>query len=315
MDIRKLRYFIAIAELGSFSRAAEKVHIAQSALSQHVRAMEAALGTALLHRNPRGVTLTDAGTRMLAAARRIDGQLTSLADEVRAAAVPSGEVRFGMPGTISEQMGVPLIEAGRRHYPNVKIKISEAMSGFVLDWLYDGKIELAWLYNVPDGQGLSLHHAFTEEITLFGAATAQYSPIMASVTLSASLHLPLVLPSVAHGLRHLIDTAAASIGKSVAPEIEIDSYRQIKQLVSRGSVFGMLPAAAIRPEVEARAFRSWKVTSPVLTRNIYLGYRASHPPSSAGRAIGQLSWNILKTLVRSGEWTATWTDEDKTNIF
>ena len=315
MDIRQLRYFISIAELGSFSRAAEKLHVAQSALSQHVLAMEAALGTALLQRNPRGVTLTEAGMRLLAAARRIDGQFTSLADDVRAAALPSGEVRFGMPGTISEQLGVPLVEAGRLHYPNVKIKISEAMSGFVLDWLHEGKIDLAWLYNVPDGKGLNLHHAFTEEIVLFAAATAQQSPITASVTVAASLRLPLVLPSMAHGLRHLIDTAAATIGKSVTPEVEIDSYRQIKQLVQRGSVFGMLPAAAIRPEVEAGTFRSWKVTRPALTRKIYLGHRASHPPSAASRAIGQLSWNILENLVRSGGWTAVWAREDKANIF
>lgn len=309
MDIRQLRYFIAIADTGSFSRAAERVNIAQSALSQHVRSMERQFDVTLLHRNPRGVTLTEAGARLLTAARDLNSRFLLLNDDVRGAAVPSGEVRFGMPGTISEQLGVPLIEAGRRQFPQINIKISEGMSGYVLDWLREGKIDLALLYNVQNVKGLHLRHAFTEEIRLFGAAAMKSAPAATSVTLAAALRLPLILPGTGHGLRDLIETAAGTIGKAVAPEIEINSYGQIKQLVQRGLGLGMLPEAAIQHELKTGAFRSWKVTRPALMRKIYLGYRAEPPASAASTAIGSLAWTILERLVGAGGWAAIWTNE------
>jgi LysR family nitrogen assimilation transcriptional regulator len=227
LDLRQLRYFIAIAEAGSFSAAAERLHIAQPALSQHVLNMEAELGARLLQRNPRGVVATEAGTRLLARARAIEVEFQSLGDHVRGAAIPRGQVRFGMPGTINEQLGVALIEAGRQLYPEVKIRISEAMSGFVLNWLRDGVVDVAMLYNVPDEKGLVLHHALTEEIHLFGIPGLKPWPSGKRVTLATALRLPLILPSPGHGLRELIETAAREIGQLVAPSIEIDSYRQI----------------------------------------------------------------------------------------
>jgi LysR family transcriptional regulator, nitrogen assimilation regulatory protein len=315
MNIRQLRYFIAVAEAGSFSRAAERIHIAQPALSQHVLAMEAEFGMLLLQRNPRGVVLTEAGLRLLQRARELDYQFSGLNDYVRGAAVPSGEVRFGMPGTINEQLGVPLIEAGRERYPDVRIRISEAMSGYVLGWLREGSVDLAMLYNVADEKGLKLHHALTEEIRLFGLPNMKSAPKPGTVTLTAALGLPLILPGPTHGLRDLIDAAAKSIGKRPAPTIEIDSYRQIKQLAARGFAFALLPATAIKQEINDGVFQSWKVTRPALMRRIFLGYQAGRPLSLAGRAVAQLSWRILEDCVRTGGWAASWGNGEALNLY
>ncbi len=315
MDIRQLGYFVAIVEAGSFSRAAAKLRIAQPALSQHVIAMEAAFGVSLLHRNPRGVTPTEAGLRLLDRARDINARFAALAEHVSGSRIPSGDVRFGMPATINEQLGVPLIEAGQQRYPQVRIRVSEAMSGFVLDWLRDGVVDLAILYNVADEKALTLHHALTEEIRMFGPAAMKSAPTGHIVTLAAALRLPLVLPGPAHGLRDLIEAAAATIGKRLVPAIEIDSYRQIKQLVARGMGFGMLPTTAIHQEIADGIFRSWKITRPTLMRRIYLGYRTGRPLSIASRAVGQLSWNILESLVKQGGWTAVWNNDETLNMF
>jgi len=308
MDIRQLRYFIAIAETGSFSRAAARLGVAQPALSQHVLAMEAGLGVALLQRNPRGVTLTEAGQRLLERARDINAAFSTLDDHVRGASTPAGEVRFGMPATINEQLGVALIEAGLTKFPKIRIRISEAMSGFVLDWLRDGVVDIALLYNVIDEKGLNLHHVLTEEIKLFGRPDMPGIRPGETLTLAAAIRLPLILPGPAHGLRELIETAAKKTGKPLEPAIEIDSYRQIKQLVMRGIGFGMLPATAIKQEVTDGIFLSWRVTSPALMRRIYLGYPKARPLSAASRSVGELSLSLLKTLVTSGTWPALWTD-------
>lgn len=314
MDIRRLRYFIAIAEAGSFSRAAERLHVAQPALSQHILAMEASFGVKLLQRNARGVALTEAGQRLLTRARYIDAAFSDLTDFIRGEAIPTGRVRFGMPGTINEQLGLPLIEACRRDYPKVKVRVSEAMSGLVLDWLRDGSIDLAMLYNTEDQKGLHLHHALTEEIVLFGIKELKGAPRTSTITLTAALKLPLILPGEAHGLRSLIDMAARSIGKIVEPEIEIDSYRQIKGLALRGVGFAMLPATAVKQEVAAGIFDAWRVTEPGIDRKICLGYQSDRPISAASRAIGRLSWNILHRLVLAGEWTATWNQNEQVSL-
>jgi LysR family nitrogen assimilation transcriptional regulator len=310
MDIRQLRYFIAIVETGSFSRAAERLRVAQPALSQHVLAMEAALGVALLQRNPRGVVLTEAGQRLLDRARDIDASFRALDDHVRGISTPAGDVRFGMPATINEQLGVPLIEAAFEKLPKIRIRISEAMSGFVLDWLRDGIVDIALLYNVIDEKGLNLQHILTEEIRLFGRPDMEAVPRGESLTLSAALRLPLIRPGPAHGLRQLIEAAAQKTGKPLKPAIEIDSYRQIKQLARRGIGFGMLPATAITQEGLDGTFRSWSVTAPALMRRIYLGYPKTRPLSGASRAISELSLSILKALVTDGTWPAIWVNKD-----
>lgn len=310
MDIRQLRYFIAIVEAGAVSRAAEKLRVAQPALSQHVIAMEAELGVKLLRRGPRGVTPTEEGLRLLDEARLIDARFTALPEQVRGGdAVPRGEVRFGMPGTVSEQLGVPLIEAARRRYPGIRIRIAEAMSGFVLDWLREGTVDIAMLYNVTDERRLAMHRALTEDIRLFSRPGIEGTPAGTTVGLSGALDLPLILPGPAHGLRNVIDAGAASIGRHVDAAIEIDSYRQIKRLAARGLAFGLLPAVAIDREVREGTFRAWRIAQPALVRQIFLGYRTDHPLSAATRAIGALSWTILHDMVRSGHWAATWTDE------
>lgn len=310
MDIKRLRYFIAIAETGALSRAAERLHVAQPALSQHVLAMEESCGVKLLQRNARGVTLTDAGQRLLTRARYIDAAFSDLRDFIRGEAIPTGKVRFGMPGTINEQLGVALIEACRQNYPEVKVRVSEAMSGFVLNWLREGSIDLALLYNTEDQKGLHLHHALTEDIVLFGIKGLKGRPTGQHITLADALRLPLILPGEAHGLRLLIDMAARSIGRVVEPEIEIDSYRQIKELAQRGLAYALLPATAVKQEVNAGIFDAWHVTEPNLARKICLGYQSDRPISSASRAVGRLSWNILHNLVKTGAWTASWNQDE-----
>ncbi len=306
MDLRQLRYFIAIAETGSFSAASARLRIAQPALSQHVKAMEAEIGVALLQRNPRGIALTEAGARLLTRARTVEAEFQSLRDHVRGAAVPSGEVRFGMPATINELLGVALIEAGRKLYPGIRIRISEAMSGFVLGWLREGSVDLAVLYNVHDEKGLTLHHALTEDIRLFAAPGLADAPAGETVQLSAALSRGLILPGQGHGLRELIEAAARIAGTPVAPAIEIDSYRQIKQLAARAMGFGMLPATAIREETAAGRFRAWEIVEPKLMRRIYLGHLAGKPLTLASQAIAHLAWTLLEQLVQTGSWTATW---------
>jgi LysR family nitrogen assimilation transcriptional regulator len=312
MDLRQLRYFVAIVEHGSFSKAANQLRVAQPALSQHLRHMEEELGVTLLHRGTRGVLPTEAGERLLQRAKSILTEFGELRDTVRGEkSAPIGEVRFGMPGTVSEQLSVPLIEAAQARYPSVRIRIAEAMSGYILDWLRRGEIDLAMIYSTSDPSGLGIHHGLTEDLCLFGTAslTACQAEPGQPVTLTEAANLDLILPGPSHGLRDLIEEAALSVNVPIWPAIEIDSYAQIKQLAQRGRGYGILPNTAVAREAQAGTFNIWPLVAPPLSRKVFLAYSTERPLSAAVRAIGQLAWETLRDLVQVGDWAATLADE------
>lgn len=311
MNLRQLSYFTQVVESGSFSRAAARLHIAQPSLSQHVRHLEEELGVTLLHRGTQGVTATEAGLRLLHHAKHILAELAEIPDSVRGEASPRGEVRFGMPGTVSEQLAAPLIEAARVRYPEVRIRIVEAMSGYVLDWLKRGNVDLAMLYSMPDPSGLAVHHGLSEEICLFADASFDGGAALRRETVSLAdvATLALVIPGRGHGLRELVEGAAASISATIEPSIEIDSYSQIKKLVMRKLGFGILSRMAVTREVEEGTFRLWRIDKPPITRKVYLAYSTQRPLLNAPRAIGQLAWETLRDLVAEGAWTAELSDE------
>mgnify|MGYP002041603826 FL=1 len=207
MDLRQLRYFIGIVEAKSFSRAAISLRVAQPALSLHVRNMEADLGTELLLRTPQGVVPTAAGELLLERARRL---VADFEDMKRAVSEsdnePAGEVRLGLPGTIGELLSVPLILKTRQAYPRIHLTVAEAMSGFVLEWLAEGRVDLGLLYIPDDRHGLRSVALLSEELCLFGPAEGVPGcppPQGGTATLDEICRMPLVLPGIGHGLRTL----------------------------------------------------------------------------------------------------------------
>ncbi|MFI0843255.1 LysR family transcriptional regulator [Mesorhizobium sp. IMUNJ 23232] len=319
MDMRQLRYFAQVVESGSFSKAATHLHVAQPALSQHVRHMEEELGVSLLHRGTHGVSPTEAGDRLLRHAKRILAEFAEIPDSVRGEAIaPRGEVRFGLPGTVSELLAAPLIEAARDRYPEVRIRVVEAMSGYILEWLRRGDVDLAMIYNTSSPRGLAVHHGLSEEICLFARPSFGGKDDIegAAVRLEEAALLPLLVPGPGHGLRELIEEAAQTVRVPITPAVEIDSYSQIKKLAQRGLGYGILPRMAVQREAEAGIFRVWRIEEPKITRKVYLAYSTERPLLNAPRAVGQLAWDILRQLVRDAAWTADLSDESQNpNLF
>ena len=302
MDLRQLRYFVAIIQCGSITRASSQLNVAQPALSLHVRNMEADLGVPLLFRTPQGVQPTEAGQILMRNAQLILGQFEQAEAEIRgSAAEPAGEVRLGLPSSISQVFGVPVILAARERLPRVRLRVAEAMSGYVLDWLRLGRVDLGLLYTAVEDKGLRSAGLLSEELVLFGPGGAPGQD--GSVRLTALADHPLVLPSPGHGLRDLLDATAVATGLSLAPEVEIDAYGSIKVMVERGLGFSVLPAHAVRREVEEKRLRAWSF-DPVLRRVVHLVSPSDRPLSHAVRAVEALCRTTLAELVRSGAWHA-----------
>lgn len=310
MDIRQLRYFVAIAEQGSFSRAAAHLHVAQPALSLHVRNMETDLDVQLLHRSPKGVIPTEAGTILLRNARIILDQLTIAEEEVRGHQNdPAGEVRLGLPGTVSEVLSVPLIAATHLRYPKIKIRIAEAMSGFVLEWMRESRIDLAIVYRDVSDHGIETVQLLEEELFFFGPAEdpehQDLPPPGKAIKFGQVARLPLILPGPSHGLRELVARQATTIDIGLNTVIDIDSYGNIKELVRDGFGYSILPANAIARETQAGELRQWPIVDPSIRRSLYLAYSIERPMTNAVAAIRTLASEVLRELSRTGRWAGT----------
>lgn len=241
-------------------------------------------------------------------ARLILGQFEQAQAEIRGStAEAAGEVRLGLPSSISQILGVPLILAARERFPRIRLRVAEAMSGYVLDWLRLGRVDLGLLYMVVEDRGLRTISLLSEELVLFGPGAATTSPDGqalppdGAVTLAALADHSLVLPSPGHGLRDQLDENTSEQGMRLSPCIEIDAYASIKIMVERGLGLSVLPAHAIGREVEEHRLRAWPFDPP-LRRTVHLALPTDRPLSNAVRAIEGLCRTTLAELVRSGAW-------------
>lgn len=232
-------------------------------------------------------------------ARFVLSEQSKAEDEIRQLGKePSGEVRIGLPGTISEILTIPLIEAMTRKFPRIRLTISEAMSGFVAGWLRDGEIDLAILYVRPSDQSMESVKLLEEELLAFSAPQGLTGQ---AITLDELVTRPLILPSRAHGLRQMLDLACEEMAQVIQPVIEIDSYKNIKALVSRGLGVSILPHHAIAEDWRAGRLSAVPI-SPSMKRSAYLVSRANARPSRLVRIVRQVLEDVTLELIESGEW-------------
>lgn len=303
IELRQLRYFLVIVEQQSLTRAAGVLRVAQPALSGHVRRMEAHLGAALLLRTPRGVQPTEAGQALARHARLILDQLALAEEEIRGQRDdPAGLVRLGLPGTVGQILAVPLIRAVRARHPRIELRVAEAMSGFVRDWLKEGRIDIAVLYEDAAGPGLSAERLLEEELVVVGAPARAAGMPDGSLPLARALQADLILPGEGHGLRALLEREAAALGQSLATVIDVDSYQNIKALVAGGMGWSILPRNAVAAEAAQGTLRLWPVCEPPLRRHVHLVHAAGRPVTGAVTAVLDLARDTLRALVRDGTW-------------
>lgn len=201
MEINQLRYFIQAAEMGSISKAAATLSVAQPAISRQIRNLEEALGVALLHRDGRGVSTTDAGDILLERAKGIVENLRRTEWEIRElTGKATGHVTLGIPPTVNQVIVVPLIKRLRERHPDVTLQVVEAFSGYVVEWLASGRADIAVINDAPRTKHLVTEKLLRERLFLVTAADGNM-PENATIPLTEVADIPLVVPSRPHGLR------------------------------------------------------------------------------------------------------------------
>jgi LysR family nitrogen assimilation transcriptional regulator len=297
MDARQLRYFARIVACGSFSRAAIELHVAQPALSHHVAKLEAELGVELLIRSTRGVVPTECGTTLLAHAKTILRHFEVAAQDVRQQAEsPSGECTCGLPSSASLVLTVPLLQEAERLYPGIKLKIIENHSGYLLEWVQSGHIDLAVVYDVHDLPSVTIQPLMREDLFLAGLGGS--IPVAGEEIAFADLaDLPLILTSEAHGLRKLVERYAETAGCQLWIKTELDALTAIKDLVASGFGYTLLPWPAIHREVRAGTLHAARVIKPAIAREVQLATSPNWPLMRSTNLVGELISRLLVELV------------------
>lgn len=305
MDIRHLKYFIAISEEPSLSSAAQRLRVAQPSLSQHVIRLEEELGVSLVVRSPRGIVLTEEGRLLARHARDIVQSLDNCIEEMKATSrVVSGPVAFGMPPSVSMVMSVPLAETVRLEFPQVRLQATEAMSGFLKTWLEDHTVDIGFLYDLDGKAHFRATHILDEDLCFFSAPDAWPLdlPPGAPVPLARLAGLDLILPSPSHGLRRSIERHAAAQGIPLNVVIEMDAMTQIKDLVARGSGFTIFAPAAAYDYVARGELVKSPIVEPVMSRPVHLVNNPAFPMTNACRAVERITLDVARDLVRRGIW-------------
>ena len=312
MNLRQLRYFIAIAQAGSLSAAAQRLHIAQPSLSQHLANMEQELEVQLVVRSPRGSTLTAEGEVLLKHAHEICDKLKRCVSEMRElSSEVAGIVRFGMPPSSSMVMSVPLAETVRVDLPKVRLRASEAMSGFIKTWIDDETVDIGLLYDLNGVEHFRATHVLDEQLFFFSAPDAWplKTPPGTPVPLRDLANLELVLPGEPHGLRRIIEQAATASDVTLNVVTELDAMTQIKELVARGSGFSIFAPAACHDFVETGRLLKAPIIDPVISRPVYLVRNPSLTQTRACAAIEKVALKVAAEMVRRGIWEGTLTPQ------
>lgn len=307
MEIRQFKYFVRIVELGSVSRAAADLFIAQPALSHQISNLEDELKVKLLARSVRGVTATEAGEVFYRHARALLRQMDRMRTDVQHAGDhPQGVVSVGLPTSAATILAPLLIATCSQRFPDIKLQITESLSGHLEELVVNGRIEMSLLFEPVQAEPetpksklsshLDVRPLLIEQLFLLSASGAGDAE---EVPLAQAAQLPLVLPARSNVTRQIIDAAFLAGGHDMRVIAELDSLATIRAVVASG--VGATIGSASMPGGTA-GLRVQRITDPELQRRLSLCTFDIMPLSSAANRIVELIAETAGELVDAGRW-------------
>jgi len=300
MELRQLRYFVRVCELGSMGRAAIDLGVVTSALSQQISRLEGELSTRLLHRSATGVSPTDAG---LAFWRQAQLALRNIEDATRAAqqARLSGHVSVGLAPSTGGVLGLAFMEAMRSRYPDVRLRMVEALSGHLTSMLNARQIDLAIVFREDIGQRWNVTPLLDEQLFVIAAQGQADFPQKRSVRLSALADLPLIMPSGSHGLRALLDQSFARAKREPRIVAEVDGLALLMDAVRGGLGATIQPGSVLTRYADASLAVARVSDVHVRRRNLLVSL-PEQELSPAGLAARVVLTDVTTVLVQAGHW-------------
>jgi LysR family transcriptional regulator, nitrogen assimilation regulatory protein len=285
MDLKQLEYFVHVAEFGSFTQASRFLSVAQPALSRQVRALEVELRQPLFDRNGRGVTLTEAGKRLLDHSRGLLQQVERARMDLEThRGAPAGRLVVGLPPSIGRTLTGPLVRACRERFANASLSVVEGLSTYVLEWLAIGRVDLAVLYNATPSPDVELLPVLEEPLYLVcarqkarGTKSQSAKLLGAKIALADVAHHELVIPSRPHAMRMLLEAALAGVGAKPRVAVEIESVPAMLDLVQHEGLHAVLSRNAVESSGHADALQLRPIVEPKLSATLWIATSARRP--------------------------------------
>ncbi|BCQ39384.1 LysR family transcriptional regulator [Erwinia rhapontici] len=295
MNLRRLKYFVKIVDIGSLTQAAEVLHIAQPALSQQVATLENELDQQLLIRTKRGVTPTDAGKILYAHARTILRQCEQAQTAViNAGQALAGQVSIGLaPGTAASSLTMPLLQTVREQFPDVLVYLHENSGASLNEKVMSGQLDMAVLYDRSPAAGITSIPLMKEELYLVGASACPRQ----TIDLTDVAEMNLFLPRDYSAVRKRVDEAFSLRRLSARIIGEIESIATLTAAVSSGMGATVLPESAARALVSSTNAWMARITSPALNLPLSLNVSATLPMSPSALAVKNILLSLLNNPV------------------
>jgi LysR family nitrogen assimilation transcriptional regulator len=289
LDLRQLRYFVAVAERGGFAAAASTLNIAQSALSRHVKELERELGGALLERGARGVTVTESGKVLLARGRWLFGTIDDIKAEVRTEnREPSGTVRLGAPSSLADIFYAPLAHLIVKRFPRVRLELSEGLTEGMCDRLLRGELDLAVVTTPQPNDHLDYETLVVEQVFLIGPPR---DPLLKRGRLTRKEFEG--LPAA------IVPLSRNPFPPTVPFSLRVDSAVPMKRIVASGLGYGLLPFSGIHEEIEAGKLSA--ALLPWMRADRVLALPRGRPVSRATREVFTGLMQVCQDLVDEGK--------------
>jgi LysR family transcriptional regulator, nitrogen assimilation regulatory protein len=297
MELRSLHYFVRIAELGSITRAAAHLQIAQPALTRHIQRLEDELDAALFTRANRGVRLTEAGEKLLDSAQRILRDVERAGDEIRAhKAHPSGKIILGVTPPLCPVVVPELFARMRQHYPLVELKVVHAGTARLEEFIVAGLVDLTLMAEISRSRLIALARLAQEEMVL---ATRPGVRSPGTVSTEELNRTPLILGD---GMRAALEVLLAGRGIALQVDTELNDHETIRLMVQQGVGASILPHASVYRECARGLCEVHRITASGVFRTLALGVAAGRAPSAAREAVAEMVGAVVAEIDAAGKF-------------
>jgi len=296
MDLKQMQYFLCLAQEGNVTRAARQLNLVQPALSMQIAKLEKSLGKQLFYRASRGMSLTPAGEALaqriapiMSDIERVRGEIAQFGGKV------SGRVSIGMI-TSAAQSTLPVSSATiAARYPEIHLLVCEGYSETMLEWVIAGQLDIAIINTPAPRLPPTARHILDEEMMLaHGAGNKLALPKVVSFDRLEGLDI--VIPSRRHGLRRILDDAAAKAGFSLKPRFEIDTLSAICEVIATTDLVTILPGIVLQSTLSAGRIKARRLRNPSIVRSVAW---VTNPRRSVSAAMSAVMEIIAEDLTKA----------------
>ncbi len=286
MLLRHLRYLLAIAEHGNFTRAAEALHVSQPTLSLQIRQLEESLGVQLLDRSGRTVRPTDMGAVYIEQARRAMRELAAGERAIHdVQTLDRGTLRLAMTPTLTPYLSGPLVAAFHARHAGIVLHVDEMPLDSMVQALIEDRLDLGMAFSTSDAEELECQPLFKEKLAVVVRAEHPLARRRTALT-PAMLHgAPMALLNASFATRSHAHAYFQAHGVAPHVAIETNTIIALLEIIRRQDIATILPRAIV---TEQRWLRALRLTPPLAERIAALLYRRGSYRSAAASAFTAL---------------------------